>query len=442
MNGPGVFVGLKLHSPVVLAAGVLGDSPTKLGEAYDTGIGAVVTKPLTVAPRPPRPEPTIVRTKTGWLNSAGLANPGASEFADQLGRPDFPVIVSLAGEDPIDFGWMVGLFKHVVGFELSLSCPNVRGMGDELGDDPNLVAMIVRETKSATTKPVFVKIAHHMITSAIAATRAGADGVTAINTIRAALADRAAGATFYGGLSGPPVREVVIRTIHDVSQRGITVMGCGGVSTWEDAADLIVAGASIIQVGSIAMDDPAIPADIASGLAEWADGREAGNAAPSAQTPPAWWAARPAGGYGHPMPAPTKSAYSWLTPEDADSSESAPTQTILPEANSRMVHLGFCRRIITPGKCSGSYSDLGIVMTTGSKSRLRPRSAVATTLRVLWVIAPTRKPCFLSRPTSRSMAWIARLVVVAPTATTDPVANSWTVHPPSLIFIPGKSSGS
>lgn len=371
-----------------------------------------------------------------------MANPGASEFADQLGRPDFPVIVSMAGEDPIDFGWMVGLFRHVVGFELNLSCPNVRGMGDGLGDDPALVEAVVREAKSATTRPVFVKIASHMVRSAVAATKAGADGVTAINTIRAALADRTVGATFLGGLSGPPVKEMALRTVHDVSGRGITVMGCGGVSTWEDAADLIVAGASIIQVGSIAMDDPAILAGIAFGLAEWADGREAGNAAPSAQTPPAWWAARPAGGYGHPRPAPTRSAYSWLTPEDAASSESAPTHTNLPDANSRMVHFGFCRRIITPGKCSGSYSDLGIVMTTGSRSRLRPRSAVATTLRVLWVIVPTRKSCFLSRSTSRLMAWTARLVVAAPTTTTDPVANSWTVQPPSLIFIPGKSSGS
>ena len=152
-GGLGVFRGgLKgLRSPVVPAAGVLGDSPSGLGEAYDTGIGAVVTKSPTVAPRPPRPEPTIVRAGTGWLNVVGLANPGASEFADMLGKPDFPVVVSLAGEDTIDFGWMVGLFKQVAGFELDMSCPNVRGTGDEPGDDPDLVGAIVREVKPSTT---------------------------------------------------------------------------------------------------------------------------------------------------------------------------------------------------------------------------------------------------------------------------------------------------
>ena len=272
--------GLNLRNPVVLAAGVLGDSPSKLGEAYDTGIGAVVTKSLTISPRPPRPEPTIVRAGTGWLNSVGLANPGASEFADQLGKPNFPVIVSLAGEDPIDFGWMIGLFKHVVGFELNLSCPNVRGMGDELGDDPNLVATIVREAKSATTRPVFVKIAHHMVSSAMAATRAGADGVTAINTIRACVADRAAGTTFMGGLSGPPIKEVALRAVHDVAQRDITVMGCGGVSAWEDAADLVGVGASAVQVGGAAMNDLGMLSGVADGLADWLDSRAAPDAQP------------------------------------------------------------------------------------------------------------------------------------------------------------------
>ena len=278
--------GLEIRNPVILAAGVLGDSPENLRAAYEAGAGAVVTKSLTVDPRPARPEPTIITLENGGrLNAVGLANPGAAAFARALGcadgagksGPGYPVIVSLAGSDPTDFEHMIGLFGgNVAGFEINLSCPNVDGVGQDVGDDPGLVGRIVGAAVDAaagrTVLPVFVKIGHHMMGAALAALNSGAAGLTAINTIPATSVDFVTGEPVFGpragGLSGPPIKPVALRAVRDLvaAHPRAAVMGCGGISTWQDAAEFLASGAAAVQVGSAAMENLGVLGRIAGGL--------------------------------------------------------------------------------------------------------------------------------------------------------------------------------
>ncbi|MDE0265758.1 MAG: dihydroorotate dehydrogenase [Thaumarchaeota archaeon] len=272
---------LKIRNPVILASGILGADPVTLKAAYESGAGAVVTKSVTPKPVPSRPKPLIVPYENGWLNAVGLANPGASVFANDLGRPDYPVIVSLAGSTPSDFEYMINLFDGVAGFELNMSCPNAGGFGCDIGDDLNLMSSIVEAAKNATDLPVFVKIGHSMMKSTTSAILAGADGITAINTVPATRVDIETGNFLFGphrgGLSGPPIRPIALRAVHDLANaHEVPIIGCGGISTWEHAVQFLKAGAIAVQVGSAAMDNPAVLGQIANGLEDWGHREESG----------------------------------------------------------------------------------------------------------------------------------------------------------------------
>ena len=265
---------LTIRNPVILASGVLGDSPTNLKAAYDAGAGAVVTKSITVEPRLGHQDPIIIPAEGGgWLNAVGLQNPGAVKFADILGRPNYPVIVSLAGSKPSEFESMIEMFEHSVGFELNLSCPNADGMGDYVGDDSELVGHIVEAAKSATDLPVFVKIGPYMTKSIDAAVLAGADGITAINTVPTSDASNTLGRSLSGnarcGLSGPPIKNTALQKVREImAKHDVPVMGCGGISTWQDAAEFMRAGAVAVQVGSAAICDMSVLGQISAGLSE------------------------------------------------------------------------------------------------------------------------------------------------------------------------------
>lgn len=257
---------LEMRSPVMLAACPLGASPDTLRAAYDAGAGAVVTKSITLEPRAGNPEPNTARLPGGWtLNWAGLGNPGADEFSRALGRPDFPVIVSLAGSAPPDFGAMAGMFDAVAGFEINLSCPNAGGESCA-GNDPAAAGDIVRAVRRATGLPVFAKVGYGMDGAVGAAIGAGADGITAVNTIPGMRAG-AGSEPRAGGLSGPPLLPIAVDAVRRmVSKHGVPVIGCGGISTWEDAAAHMEAGAAAVQVGTAALDNMRVLGDVAAGL--------------------------------------------------------------------------------------------------------------------------------------------------------------------------------
>jgi dihydroorotate dehydrogenase (NAD+) catalytic subunit len=256
---------IQLPRPAMLASGILGISLEVFGRIYRAGAGAVVSKSLSKEPWEGYPNPTIVGIKGGYLNAVGLSNPGAPYFAKMISQnKDVPIIVSLVGSIEEDFEFMVKQFDGVkiAGYELNLSCPHVEKVGLEVGDDPALVTRIVRRVKSTTKSPVVAKVGlgtTDYLNTVKAAIDGGADAITAINTIRAMGIDvetqRPLLSHKIGGLSGTSIRPVAVRCVYEIASKyDIPIIGCGGISTWEDAVEFILAGASAVQVGSAVGD--------------------------------------------------------------------------------------------------------------------------------------------------------------------------------------------
>ena len=252
---------ISLERPAMLASGILGISLEVFGRIYRAGAGAIVSKSLSKEPWDGYPNPTLVEIKGGYLNAVGLSNPGAPNFAKMISQnKEIPIIVSLVGSIEDDFEFMVKQFENVrvTAYELNLSCPHVEKVGLEVGDDPELVTKIVSKVKSTTKLPVIAKVGlgtTDYLDTVKAAMDGGADAITAINTIRAMGIDvetqRPLLSHKIGGLSGAAIKPVAVRCVYEISSKyEIPVIGCGGVSSWEDAVEFILAGASAIQVGS------------------------------------------------------------------------------------------------------------------------------------------------------------------------------------------------
>ena len=257
---------LSLERPTILASGVLGISLDVFNRLYKAGAGAVVTKSLSKEPWDGYPNPTIFSVKGGgWLNAVGLSNPGAENFAQMIStNQDVPIIVSLVGSVEEDFEFMVKQFDNckVSAYELNLSCPHVAKVGLEVGDDVDLVKKIVKKVKSISKVPVIAKVglgSTDYLQTVSAACEAGVDGITAINTIRAMAIDvqtqRPILSNKIGGLSGTPIKPIAVRCVYEISSKfDVPIIGCGGISTWEDAVEFILAGASAVQFGSVMGD--------------------------------------------------------------------------------------------------------------------------------------------------------------------------------------------
>lgn len=254
---------LSLRNPTILASGFLGISQELFNKLYRYGVGAVVSKSISTQPMEGYKNPTVVSLGNGsYLNAVGLSNPGAESFSKEvISNKQVPLIISLVGSTDSDFLPMVKQFDHlnICGYEINLSCPHVTQMGMEVGDDPEMVNRIIKTVKSYSRKPLFVKVGvgnSDIIAVAQIAKDAGADGITAINTIRAMTIDIETSMPILsnriGGLSGKPIKSIGIRCVYEISKKlKIPVIGCGGVFTWEDAVEFMLAGASAIQLGSV-----------------------------------------------------------------------------------------------------------------------------------------------------------------------------------------------
>jgi len=254
---------LTLERPTILASGILGISLDIFERLYRSGAGAVVTKSLSKEPWDGYVNPTIFSVKGGgWLNAVGLANPGATEFSNMISKShEVPIIVSLVGSTEDDFDFMIKQFENckISGYELNLSCPHVAKVGLEVGDDVELVKKIVKKVKSDTNVPVIAKVGlgtTNYLDTVGAACEAGADGITAINTIRAMAIDvetqKPILSNKIGGLSGTPIKPIAVRCVYEISSKfDVPIIGCGGISTWQDAVEFILAGASAVQFGSV-----------------------------------------------------------------------------------------------------------------------------------------------------------------------------------------------
>jgi dihydroorotate dehydrogenase (NAD+) catalytic subunit len=254
---------LRLSNPTVLASGVHGSSLSKVLQALKVGAGAAVTKSIGPEPREGYPEPTLVDVEAGMVNAAGLPNPGADRFSEQLrqvrGR-GLPIIVSIFGGDEKEFVRVVKVLDEndFIAYELNLSCPHVSGVGTEVGHYPEEVSKVTKAVKGNTKKPVFAKLSPNtdrLVEVARAAVDAGADGLAAINTVKAFPIDvesgRPALSNGYGGLSGPAIRPIALRCVYELREKfDVPIMGCGGVATWEDAVQFFLAGANAVQLGT------------------------------------------------------------------------------------------------------------------------------------------------------------------------------------------------
>lgn len=255
--------GLKLKNPTMLAAGILGVSGLSLKRVAEAGAGAVVTKSVGLKPREGYSNPTVVQVQCGLLNAVGLPNPGVNNLSEEIREvkeTGVPIIVSIYGFSSKEFANVAetAVKAGADALELNVSCPHVEKTGAEIGQDPQVVAEVVEEVKDRVDKPVFVKLTPNVadITEvAKAATDAGADAITAINTVRAMTinveTNRPVLANRIGGLSGPAIKPIAVRCVYEISREVyVPVIGCGGVFTWRDAVEFMLAGASAVQIGT------------------------------------------------------------------------------------------------------------------------------------------------------------------------------------------------
>lgn len=276
-------LGLRLKNPVLTASGTFGQG-VEYAELIDVSrLGAIVNKGTTVLARPGNAQYRIAETPSGILNSIGLENPGAAGVAKKYARAwaqlGVPVIVNVAGYSVDDYVTVVSEFggvTSVVAYELNISCPNVKG-GMLFGFDPDLAGQVTAAVKQETDKPVIVKLtpnAPDVVAVARAIEQAGADGITAINTVLGMRIDtkkrRPILGTGSGGLSGPAIRPIAVHITYQVAQAvSIPIIGAGGVTSAEDALEFLMAGASAVQVGTATFADPLAPLRVIEGLAAY-----------------------------------------------------------------------------------------------------------------------------------------------------------------------------
>jgi dihydroorotate dehydrogenase (NAD+) catalytic subunit len=247
----------------MLAAGILGYTGLSMKNVVEAGAGAVVTKSLGWEPRRGYPNPTVVQVDCGLLNAMGLPNPGINHFGEELSelkKGGVTTIVSIYGFSAEEFAKVaetaVKLGADAV--ELNVSCPHVENSGAEIGCDCPLLAEVVDEVKKRVEKPVFVKLTPNVADIgevAGAAVQAGADAIIAVNTVKAMAIEIETGrpllANKFGGLSGPAIKPIAVRAVYDVYRAiDVPVIGCGGISSWQDAVEFILAGASAVQIGT------------------------------------------------------------------------------------------------------------------------------------------------------------------------------------------------
>ncbi len=284
------MAGLPFRNPVVLAAGTAGFGQ-EVEDVLDlAAIGGIATKAVSVAPRHGAPPLRVSEFAGGMINAIGLANPGLdavrAEYLPWLRRayPDTRVIVNVVGNSVEDFEIVVGGLDNVPGvdaFELNVSCPNVKAGGMEFGADPVALAALVRASRAQTARPIFVKLSPTLGAGVVDAARVavehGATGLTLVNTMPGLVIDASRRAPKIGfgtgGISGPALLPLGLLATWRVRQAlpGVPVIGLGGISTGNDAAQYLLAGASLVGVGTAALRDPRAPERIARELSAWAD---------------------------------------------------------------------------------------------------------------------------------------------------------------------------
>jgi dihydroorotate dehydrogenase (NAD+) catalytic subunit len=278
-----------LPNPVGVASGTFGYG-SEYEELVDLStVGAIFTKAVTLEPRPGNDVPRIIETPSGLLNSIGLANVGVDRFLKEkmpsLASYPSAVIPNIAGSTEDEYAAVLEKLEtdtRIFGYEINLSCPNVKCGGMALGTDPVLMGQLTRRLRDMTRRPLIIKLTPNvtdMTVIAKAAEDGGADAISCINTLVGMVIDtkkcRPVLPAGTGGLSGPAIRPVGVAMTWRISRAvTIPVIGMGGIMSADDALQYLLAGASAIQVGTGNFVDPTITAQVLDGIREYC--REAG----------------------------------------------------------------------------------------------------------------------------------------------------------------------
>ena len=284
MNTTVEIAGVKFKNPVMTASGTFG-SGMEYADFVDLNkLGAVVTKGVANVPWPGNPVPRVAEVYGGMLNAIGLQNPGIDVFVERdldfLKKYDTKVIVNVCGksvEDYLEVVERLGDEERVDMLEINVSCPNVKEGAIAFGQNKDALYDITEKIKKVAKQPIIMKLSPNVTSiseMAKAAEAAGADAISLINTITGMKIDiyrRAfALANKTGGMSGPAVKPVAIRMVHQVANAvDVPIIGMGGIMTAEDAIEFIMAGATAVSVGTSNFNDPTVTSKIVDGIEEF-----------------------------------------------------------------------------------------------------------------------------------------------------------------------------
>lgn len=276
--------GLLLANPVMTASGTFGYG-IEYSELVDIQrLGAIICKGTTLKPREGNPQPRLVETASGLLNSVGLQNVGVEavirEKAPVWAGWQVPVIVNIAGETVDEYAKVAARLEGVAGvsgIEVNISCPNVAFGGMEFGNSPEVAAEVTAAVKASSSLPIIVKLSPNVGDIgeiALAVSEAGADAITLINTMKGMAIDINGGnpalGNVFGGLSGPAIKPIALYMVYKVAGVvDVPLVACGGISCADDALEFIMAGASAIQVGTANLTDPRAALDVLDGIQQY-----------------------------------------------------------------------------------------------------------------------------------------------------------------------------
>lgn len=279
------IAGVELANPLIAASGTFGFGH-EYAEFYPLStLGGISCKGITLKERPGNLPPRIAETPSGMLNAVGLQNPGVDHFIEHdlpwLRQKGTAVIANIAGNTPEDYCAMAEKLSDtdVDMIEMNISCPNVKQGGVQFGTSCAGVGSITAAVRKYCKKPLMVKLSPNVADIgeiAAAAEASGADAISLINTLTGMRIDirtrRPIIRNNTGGLSGPAVFPVAVRMVWQASQRvKIPIVGLGGIATWQDAAEMLLAGASALQIGTVLFTDPYAPVKILDGLNRFLD---------------------------------------------------------------------------------------------------------------------------------------------------------------------------
>lgn len=277
------FAGVEFKNPVILASGTCGFG-REYNEIFDIEkLGGISSKGLTLNPKPGNDGIRIWETPSGIMNSVGLENPGVKGFIekdlDWVNSLDLVNVVNLGGNTIEDYLKGVELLndQKLDILELNISCPNVKHGGMAFGTNTSLAREVVREIRKVCKHKLVIKLspnAENIVDIAKACEEEGADGISLVNTFLALAIDinkrKPVFNNGYAGLSGPAIKPIALRMVNQVSKAvSIPVMGMGGITTWQDAIEFIMAGATTIQIGTASFMRPNISLDIIDGMEKY-----------------------------------------------------------------------------------------------------------------------------------------------------------------------------